>query len=311
MTNESEKKFSPLCLERAKRTTLREITSSVTAGWTALLVQTLESSSRFEEYVNPPVPDLSLAVVVKGVGTVECYSGSGSKKVVMRPGDACITASGKTECHQVQSLTPNPIQTLHVYVPAYYFARAADEYRRAGIASQPEQPDLLGFTDLVVAQTGLALVEAVKAGAPNLYAESAAQFLAAHLLLTHSRQSESAIAKRNPGVIADRRLARVLEFMQHHSDGDLTIAELAREAGVSRFHFIGLFKKACGTTPHQYLIKLRLERAAELLEKTDLSVQAIAAKCGFVAPSHFSGAFRKHFGQTASEYKCAVSGSIR
>ncbi len=311
MTNEPEKTFSPLCLERAKQSTLREITSSVHAGWTALLVQTLESSARVQEYTNAPVPDLSLAVVVNGVGAVECYANGGRQKVVMRPGDACATASGKTERHLIQSLTLRPIQTLHVYIPAGYFADAAEEYRRAGVAARFEQPDLLGFTDSTVAAMGFALVAAVTAGAPNLYAESAAQFLAAHLLLTHNRQSETALAKRNPGVIADRRLRRVLEFMRHHSAQDLTVAELAREAGVSRFHFINLFKKACGTTPHQHLVKLRLERAAAMLENTDLSIAALAASCGFVAPSHFSAAFRRHFGQTASEYKSRILGSTR
>jgi AraC family transcriptional regulator len=114
--------------------------------------------------------------------------------------------------------------------------------------------------------------------------------------------------RRNPGVITDRRLARVLELMRHHSAENLTVAELAKEAGVSQFHFIHLFKKACGTTPHQYLLKLRLEQAAELLRTTDLSIQAIAAQCGFVAASHFSAAFRRQFGRTASEYKSAVLG---
>lgn len=311
MTNESEKTFSPLCLERAKRATLRVVESSLAAGWTSLLVQTLENSARFDEYINTPIPDLSLALVIKGIGAVESFSDSECKKVVMQAGDSCMTAGGKTDRHRLQSLTSNVIQTLHVYIPAYYFAAAADEYRRAGTASQLEQPDSLGFTDPVIVQTGLALIEAVKTGAPNLYAESAAQFLATHLLSMPSRWSEPATGWRNPGVIADRRLARVLEFMEHHSAENLTLAQLAREAGVSRFHFINLFKKACGVTPHQYLVKLRLKRAAELLKKTNLSIQAIAANCGFVAPSHFSSAFHKHFGQTASEYQRAVSGSTR
>jgi AraC family transcriptional regulator len=311
MTDESEKTFSPLCLERAKRATVREVASSLAAEWTALFVQTLESSARFEEYIHSPIPDLSLAVVVNGAGAVESFSGGERQKAVMRSGDVCMTAGGRADHHRIKSLTSNAIQTLHIYIPAYHFARVADEYARAGTASRLEQPDALGFTDPVVVQTGFALIQAVEIGAPNLYAESAAQFLATHLLLTHSRRSASAADWRNPGAITDRRLARVLEFIGHHCTENLTLDQIAREAGISRFHFITLFKKACGVTPHQYLLKLRLERAAELINTTDLSIQAIAANCGFVAPSHFSAAFRKHFGQTASEYQRTVSGSTR
>ncbi len=311
MMGEPEKTFSPLCLERAKRATVREVASSLAAEWTALLVQTLESSARFEEYIHSPIPDLSLAVVVQGIGAVESFSGGERKKAVMRSGDVCMTAGGRADHHRIKSLASNAIQTLHIYIPAYYFARVADEYARAGTASRLEQPDALGFADPVIVQTAFALVQAVKMGAPNLYAESAAQFLASHLLWKYSRQSGSFTDGRNPGVISDRRLARVLEFIGHHYAENLTLDQLAREAGISRFHFISLFKKACGATPHQYLLKLRLERAAGLIEKTDLSIQAIAAGCGFVAPSHFSAAFRKHFGQTASEYQRTVSGSTQ
>ena len=310
MTDESGKNYSPLSLDRAKRATLREVTSSRVAEWTSLLVQKFEHSAQFEEYISKPTPDLSLVLVLKGIVAVESFSGGGWKRAVLQPGDSCMTAGGETDRHRIHSLTPNFIQALHIYIPAYYFAATAAEYRRAGTSSQLEQPNSLGFNDPVVVQMGFALMEAVQTGAPNLYAESAAQFLATHLLSMHNRRSEPATGWRNPGIIADRRLARVLEFMRHHYAENLTLDRLAREAGISRFHFINLFKKACGATPHQYLVKLRLERAAELIEKTDLSIQAIAANCGFVAPSHFSSAFQKRFAQTASEYRRTVSGSI-
>ena len=179
----------------------------------------------------------------------------------------------------------------------------AEEYRRAGTSSRLEQPDTLAFTDQTIAQTAFSLLEAVKTGAPNLYAESAAQFLATHLLAKNSRWRSSVTAPRDSGGLTDSRLKRVLDFMQHHFAENLTLDRLASEAGISRFHFIVLFKQAVGITPHQYLIRLRLERAAELLKETDHSVLMIATDCGFVKLSHFSDVFQRHFGQTAFEYR--------
>lgn len=305
MSDNLSKNFSPLSLEKYKHSSPLKIASSLTAGWTSLLVQSFDNPAHIDEFVTTPIPDLSLILVAKGTREIESYSGTGWKKALLHPGDGGMTASGKTDRLRLSSPTDNVVRTINICLPAYYFSAAAEEYRRAGTGSRLEQPDSLGFNDPVVAQTAFALVEAIKIGAPNLYAESAAQFLATHFLAKNSRWRAPISAPRNPGELTDPRLKRVLEYMQHHRTENLSLDRLALEAGISRFHFITLFKKAVGATPHQHLIRLRLERAAELLTKTDAGIEMIAINCGFVALSHFSRAFRQHFNQSASEYRRA------
>lgn len=152
----------------------------------------------------------------------------------------------------------------------------------------------------------LSLAEAIKVGAPNPYAETAARFLATHLLSIHSSWSDSSSDVRSPGVLRDRRLKRVLEFMEHHYMNSLSLGQLAEEAGISRFHFVRLFKKNCGVTPHQHLLRLRMEAAAAMLGSTDLSVQEVASKCGYTSATHFSAAFQKQFSRTPSEFRAKL-----
>lgn len=310
MTDELSKIFSPLCLDKTQRVPRRELASSLAAGWTSLLVQTFENPAAVEAFETSPTPDLNLVLIARGTREIESFSGGRWKKATLQPGDGGMTAGGRTNRLRLSAPTSETVHTINIYIPAYYFAAAAEEYRRAGTSSRLEQPDSLAFNDPIVSHTAFSLLEAIKTGAPNLYAESAAQFLAAHLLAKNSRWRAPITAARNPGELNDLRLKRVLEFMRQHCAENLTLDQLAAEAGISRFHFITLFKQAIGITPHQYLIRLRLERAAELLEETDLSIRMIATSCGFVALSHFSDLFRRYFGQTASEYRRTSLSSI-
>ena len=104
-----------------------------------------------------------------------------------------------------------------------------------------------------------------------------------------------------------RELARVAEAaraIETSSDDEaLDLAALARVARLSKFHFLRVFHRAVGATPHQYLIATRLRRAAARLCETSASVTAIAFECGFGDLSTFNARFRAAFGQTPSAYR--------
>lgn len=306
----SAKSFSQASLDGARIVPGRKTNCSRTvAGWSSLLVQSYEVSSTVEYFENAASPDQVIVLMTKGVCEIESFSGGAWKKDVYRPGVGGLTVARKVDRLRWRAESAEPHGVLHIHVPQFFFAAAGDEYRRAGTAFRGGALDALAFIDPTVFQTGIALNRAVSTGAPNLYAESAAQFLAVHLLSMRRGLPEPSAGARNPGAITDRRLRRVLEFMRHHYAENLTLAELAREAGVSRFHFVTLFKNACGATPHQYLIKLRMNAAAALLEDLDLSVKEIAFRCGYADKSRFSAAFRAHFSQAPAEYRKNHSGS--
>jgi AraC family transcriptional regulator len=93
-----------------------------------------------------------------------------------------------------------------------------------------------------------------------------------------------------------RRLYRGREFMDAYFVNPLTVADTARAACMSEYHFFRLFKLAFGLSPNQYLIQRRLEYGRQLLQKQQCSVSAAAVEAGFSDIYTFSKAYKKYFG---------------
>src|SRR3546814_15161165 len=83
--------------------------------------------------------------------------------------------------------------------------------------------------------------------------------------------------------------------MSHNLSGSADVKDIARSCRISRGYFVSAFKVSAGITPHQWLIRSRLQRAQELLLSTDLSLADIALDCGFYDQRHFSRPFAKRF----------------
>jgi AraC-like DNA-binding protein len=99
----------------------------------------------------------------------------------------------------------------------------------------------------------------------------------------------------------DPRVRRALRFIDASFAEPLTIERIAREAGMSRFHFSRLFREELAQAPYQYLSQVRLSRSAELL-RGGAGVTEVAIRVGLGDPSRFASAFRRRFGVTPSEY---------
>jgi AraC family transcriptional regulator len=100
------------------------------------------------------------------------------------------------------------------------------------------------------------------------------------------------------------RIHRVTDHIERHLDERLTLEELARVACFSPFHFHRIFSACVGETLYQFILRLRLERAAnQLLQDPRKSVTAVALDCGFGSSAAFARAFRAGFGMSASEWR--------
>jgi AraC family transcriptional regulator len=287
----------------------RKLLCSLAAGWTSLLVQRFESPGTVEAFETRPTPDQLIVVVTGGCRDVECFSDGRWRKAVYRPGSVSLTTCGHADRLRWRSLTPVPAESLHLYIPQHFFSSVREEYQRAGAPARAHPLNSLSFSDQVISQVALSVADAIQNGAPDLYAQSAAQFLAAHLLSAQSGWPDPSQDKRSPGKLSNRRLAHVLEYMNAYYAEPLSLDQLAREACVSRFHFGRLFKELVGVTPHRYLVKVRLDAAASLLNDTDLSVLDIAISCGYGSAAHFTAAFHRRFFQTPSSYRGNLRGA--
>lgn len=102
--------------------------------------------------------------------------------------------------------------------------------------------------------------------------------------------------------LSRRSLNRACSFIAENLGERFTLDDLARQAGVSRFHFARLFRVSTGDSPMAYLLKSRIERAKQMLLQDDRPVCEIAAVLGFCDQSHLTRTFRRLTGLTPREF---------
>src|SRR5580698_11411784 len=104
----------------------------------------------------------------------------------------------------------------------------------------------------------------------------------------------------------NQEIPYLLQDLRRRLDGSVTLAGMARRAGVSRFHFHRDFRKALGETPRQFIERLRLDQAAARLIGSTDSVCRIALSCGFSSHEVFTRAFRRQFGCAPVRYRATA-----
>ena len=119
-------------------------------------------------------------------------------------------------------------------------------------------------------------------------------------------------AKSRGGLVSRwQRLRTTMGFMASHLEGDLSLPELARRAGLSVYHWHRLFVAVAAETPKQFALRLRLNRAATLLlADPRRPVRGIARACGFINHEVFSRAFHRRFGMAPRTYRHSFSGAV-
>ncbi|WP_108126361.1 GlxA family transcriptional regulator [Saccharospirillum mangrovi] len=105
---------------------------------------------------------------------------------------------------------------------------------------------------------------------------------------------------------AQPKLAEVTELMESNIEEPIELEELASYVGISRRQLERLFLKHLNCTPSRYYLKLRLDRARQLLKQTSCSIIEVAAMCGFVSAPHFSRCYRKYIGISPKEERLAI-----
>ena len=106
----------------------------------------------------------------------------------------------------------------------------------------------------------------------------------------------------------DAAMSRALEYIRCHSDLNIGLGDLAQMAGLSKYHFLRVFKQHTGLTPHAYLLKLRVEQARKYLEQ-GMSPSDVASMAGFSDQSHLTRRFKAVYGVTPGVFQSLLPSS--
>jgi AraC-like DNA-binding protein len=127
-----------------------------------------------------------------------------------------------------------------------------------------------------------------------------------------ARVAEAATGRENKAIAPNardrRRAVEAALWLEAHSQGQVDLDAAASHVGLSPFHFLRLFSKVVGATPHQYLVRLRLRHAARLLAEGERAVTDIALEVGFADLSNFVRTFRRAAGVSPTAFRRAAKG---
>jgi AraC family transcriptional regulator len=247
----------------------------------------------------PAVPELVLIQDVLGGRRTRGDAGGGYYDVLSEKGNLYLAAPNFA--HTMNISTHHHIRTLSF--PTEQWQSVLDEVAEGGYS--PENLQLY---------KGAFRSQAIQSALRNLWALSDEEGATSRLLARAAgceilaelcRLSGASLAPARGG-LAPWAKRRCLELMQERLSEDISLDELAAEAQLSPFHFARMFKESVGVPPRVYLTRLRLERACELLETTNLPVTEIAFEVGYSSNQVLARLFVKHRHMTPSDYRRAV-----
>jgi AraC family transcriptional regulator len=231
----------------------------------------------------------SIAVVL--TGTFQYRSRAGD--ALMTPGSLMLGSPGQCfECGHEHAEGDRCVSFW--YSPQYFERLAAD----AGLVNRPA----FGIPRIPPVR---ALAPAVAAAAANVMDAAHAPWneIGAELAgLAVALASGKNVPYRSP-VNAAARVTRVVRLLDVSPQASFTLDHMAREAGLSPYHFLRTFERLTGVTPHQYVLRARLREAALRLVSSRDKIVDVALDCGFGDLSNFNRAFRGEFGLSPRAYR--------
>lgn len=192
------------------------------------------------------------------------------------------------------------VNVVQLFLPHGTLARVAAEADKDGAIDLTERtahPDPVTSRLLVSAADVLDGNETLDA----LFRQQLTDLLAIRLLAAYTGKPPA--YQPALGGLAPTALRRAIERLRSDADVDVSLAALASDAGLSRFHFCRAFKESTGLSPHNWLRQYRLEQAMIMLRDPHNSVAIVAASLGYASQTAFAAAFRRLTGDTPSEWR--------
>lgn len=243
-----------------------------------------------------------IMVTVGGVTVNEHRFGS-SQHFFAGPGSITIWPAD----HEVRSNSWAPVESsngmtkmITVQLDPSVLRLLSPEIIGCRIVMQPaiQDPVLYSLVRLVEADVQSGCVTG------RLYGESLSLALAARVAGCYAVTPERKRTSQTGFSVVQRE--RIRDLIHANLGNDLSLTELASVVALSPKHFVVLFRATFGITPHQYLLRERIEQAKRLLATQSMSIADIAFSVGFSTQSHFTAAFRKVVGVTPRHYRAEL-----
>ncbi|MBP2302403.1 helix-turn-helix domain-containing protein [Azospirillum picis] len=278
------------------------IATSAQRPWSALSAE-LRSHNAGE--ISAFVPqNAEITMIVQGPKPAISSRASGGVKQIVPalPQTTWLCPAGI--CEEATRLSDDIPEVLHVYIPQHTFFRMRDfdgfSFRANDLRYQAkvENPDVLGMMAAIIDELRS------ESFAGGLRMDALACALVGTLAREHAETQESARSMPQVRGGLDRnRLGRVIEYINANLDRDITVAELARVANFSLYHFARAFHISVGRSPHAYLAERRLDMAKQLLAYGTMALADVADACCFSSQANFSKAFQKATGFSPGKYR--------
>jgi AraC family transcriptional regulator len=246
-----------------------------------------------------PMADHVVMTYPSGVQRLERRDGKSVAIGTARSGVVTIIPAGSSARWDI----PGLVNVVQLYLPHRTLERVAGEADQAGPGNLLERT---GHPDTITSRLLMSAADALEGNETldALFRHQLTDLLATRLLAAHA--GAPTMFRPITGGLAPKTLLRAIERLRSDSDADVSLAALASDAGLSRFHFCRAFKESTGLSPHAWLRQHQLEQAMNMLRDTDASVVSIAAALGYASQTAFAAAFRKLTGETPSDWRRRV-----
>jgi AraC-like DNA-binding protein len=239
-----------------------------------------------------------VAIAIVTAGSFQ-YRGETRFGELMTPGSLMLGNAGQCfECGHEHGAGDRCVSFR--YEPEYFERLASD----AGVGNRKAHFGALRVPPLRVLTPLVAQACAGLLGTGEMAWEELSIQLAARAVQLASGTSPHTAAASSAALA---RISRAVRQMARHPEARLGLGPLAREAGLSPYHFLRTFQQWTGLTPHQYILRLRLREAAMRLVTERARVLDVALDSGFGDVSNFNRTFRAEFGVSPRLYRQRLS----
>ncbi len=211
------------------------LASSFGLGWSALSVELRSHGVSETHAIIPQHVEICLVIAGNNDGLVRRTGVGICQEAAPRTGAIWLSPVGVAKSIAITSPIP---QTMHLYLPTALFDRLKDDFNLPGAPANSIR-HAAGISDDVIDQIGRSVLSdlGTETTASRMYAEAAAVTLAARLFQKYRDSGSSALIAPDTHPLDHVRLRRVLDYISAHIEGDITLADLAKVGGQSRFYF--------------------------------------------------------------------------